>query len=61
MITVTTSTKDYKGIKDTTFSDVDSAIRFAKKMKREGYKILGCSCYDPEDYQTFMEAMKYDL
>lgn len=56
MITVTTTSNDYKGEKDTKFSDVSKAVRFIRMMRRMGYRVIGYSCYDPGDNEILARA-----
>jgi len=56
MIVVTTCRPDYTGFKDTTFHDAMCAFRFIKKMRRDGYRVMGYECSDPEDNEVLMRA-----
>lgn len=58
MIEITTARGDWTGAKITKFSDVASALRFGRKMKRGGYLIVGIMCDDPEDAEYLMEKLK---
>ena len=57
MTTITTCKPNYTGIKDTKFEDAFAAVKFIRKMKREGYRVLDYMCDDPEDAETIGNAI----
>lgn len=52
MIRVETCRPDYSGHKETPFESAVDAKRFMRKMRREGYKVLGYECDDPDDAEA---------